>query len=391
MKAAVVTFVSLGEGWKAPPADIVPVIEVLAQKKVLERVICHRVKKFFFSHVYAAIPFSVWLCIRLVETVFSFRLSRFRVEKLFDFFAQWRIGTADIVLFHGGFFLPRTLTAVQRRGGIAVDVTRTAHIQTNARIEQEEYPHLPLPLESGPFTRLAKTYTHSNDFDYVIAISDFVRQSYIENGFPEDRIFVASLDVDMTRFTPVSKDINSMFTAVYVADTTPLKGLQYLIDAWKSAALENAQLIIVGGWNVPDSLRETYTAQIQKDASIKVVEHTASPEQYYADASVFVLPSLTEGCSRVILEAMACGVPVITTENAQGIVEDGKTGFVVPVRDVNTMAEKIRYLHDHQNIATSMGKEARKAVENKQRFGEAVYEVCEQILRREGKRDTLQA
>jgi alpha-maltose-1-phosphate synthase len=98
-----------------------------------------------------------------------------------------------------------------------------------------------------------------------------------------------------------------------------------------------------------------------------------------------VFPSLTEGFGRVTLEAMACGIPVITTENARGIVEDGKTGFVVPIRDAKALAEKIQYLYDNREIASEMGRQARLAVEKKKPFGEAVYEIYQEILKREGK------
>ena len=96
-----------------------------------------------------------------------------------------------------------------------------------------------------------------------------------------------------------------------------------------------------------------------------------------------VFASLTEGFGRVTLEAMASGIPVVTTENARGIVEDGKTGFVVPIRDAEAIAEKIQYLYDHRDILKEMGKEARKAVENKKPFGKAVYEIYEEILKKE--------
>ena len=96
-------------------------------------------------------------------------------------------------------------------------------------------------------------------------------------------------------------------------------------------------------------------------------------------------PSLTEGFGRVTLEAMACGVPVITTENARGIVEDGKSGFVVPIRDARALGEKIEYLYSNRDAASRMGGEARASVERKEPFGKAVFRVYEEAMRREEK------
>jgi len=79
------------------------------------------------------------------------------------------------------------------------------------------------------------------------------------------------------------------------------------------------------------------------------------------------------------MEAMACGLPVITTENAQSIVEDGKSGFVVPIRDINALEEKIRYLYYNREVAEKMGKEAHKTMEHKKPFGEDAYKIYKEI------------
>ena len=131
---------------------------------------------------------------------------------------------------------------------------------------------------------------------------------------------------------------------------------------------------------MPEELEKQYRDIISSDERISWVINTNEPEAYYHKASVLVFPSLTEGFGRVTLEAMACGIPVITTVNARGIVEDGKTGFVVPIRDASAIREKLEYLYNNQDVARKMGGDARVAVEQKKSFGEAVYEICQNIL-----------
>ena len=236
------------------------------------------------------------------------------------------------------------------------------------------------------FTKRYKKHRENNEFDYVIAMSDFVKDSYIRFGFPAERIFVAQPDIDTKRFSPnKNRERENTFRVVYAAYTQPLKGLHYLLEAWSELKLPNADVLVGGHGIMPEALKERYDSIITKDPSIKWIGNSSTPEIYYRDASVFVFPSLTEGFGRVTLEAMACGLPVITTENAKGIVEDGKTGFVVADPRWNAMKEKIAYLYHHPDIAEQMGLEARKAVENKKSFGEAVYEIYREILRREHK------
>ncbi|KKS14599.1 MAG: Glycosyl transferase, group 1 family protein [Parcubacteria group bacterium GW2011_GWB1_41_6] len=193
-----------------------------------------------------------------------------------------------------------------------------------------------------------------------------------------------SLDIPLDKILP-RKEIKK-FKVLYVAYTNPRKGLSYLLDAWESLDLPLAELILVGKYvGMPEEMIRYCDEIINRNPSIKWVGGTQDPWQYYQDASVFVLPSLSECYGKVTLEAMASGVPVIVSENARAIVEDGKTGFVVPIRDAKAIKEKIEYLYHNREIAEKMGREARKAVENKKSFGEEVFEIYQEILKREGK------
>ena len=80
-------------------------------------------------------------------------------------------------------------------------------------------------------------------------------------------------------------------------------------------------------------------------------------------ARLFVLPSDYEGMPNALMEAMSLGLPCISADcrpgGARTLIEDGKNGFIVPVRDVNTLAEKIAYLLDNPDVAEIVAKEAR--------------------------------
>jgi len=386
MSASLVTFANLGRKQNLMTPDIQPVIDVFVSHSELKQLICLLQKDFNFKPTISAIPAFIWYPLRVYEKLFSTSLSRQQLERLFDQFAQYRLGGANVVFFHTGYHLPRTLRKAHKTGSIAVDISTTAHVRTNAALEKEELQLLGAAGYEATFTRLAKESSHLGDFDYVIAISDFVKRSYMAQGYPEERIFTAELDIDISRFSPSthSRSTDAPFQVLYAAYTKPPKGLHYLLDAWESLSLKDAELLIVGGFSdMPDELRERYLKRIRNNASIRWVGNTARPEEHYRTASVFAFPSLTEGFPKVVIEAMACGLPVITTENARGIVEDGKTGFVVPIRDAVALAEKIKYFYDHRDMAERMGKEARKAVENKKPFGEAVYGIYQEIMRRE--------
>jgi glycosyltransferase involved in cell wall biosynthesis len=83
----------------------------------------------------------------------------------------------------------------------------------------------------------------------------------------------------------------------------------------------------------------------------------------YQQASVFVLPSLSEGSAKVTYEAMACGLPVIVTPNAGAEIKDGMEGFLVPPRGVDELQEKLLCLYGHEKLRQEMGQAARALAE----------------------------
>jgi colanic acid/amylovoran biosynthesis glycosyltransferase len=86
--------------------------------------------------------------------------------------------------------------------------------------------------------------------------------------------------------------------------------------------------------------------------------------RYYEDADVFVLPSFAEGVPAVLMEAMAMGLPVVTTRVAgiPELVEDGQSGFVVPPGRVDALVEAVRRLASDPELRREMGERGREKV-----------------------------
>ncbi|MCR4276190.1 MAG: glycosyltransferase family 4 protein [Candidatus Parcubacteria bacterium] len=386
MSASIITFANLGRKQNLRTTDMLPLIEAFAASGELRQIICQINAGFPFKHTYSAIPTWLRYPMRALEKVSGKAFPRPMIERLFDFFTAHRLVRTDVTLMHGGFTMPTTVRRAHVLGSLAVDISVSADLATNVALEKEELPYLGFPEYEGTYTRLAREATHLNFFDYLIVMSDFTRQTHIAAGYPADHIYMAHLDIDTARFAPQARANGAPFRVLYLAHTQPLKGLHYLLDAWESLDLPGAELVIIGGFGeMPEELKQRYINRIQSNPRIKWTAGTHTPEQYYHDASVLVFPSLTEGFGRVTIEAMACGLPVITTDHAPGIVENGKTGFVVPVRDAQAIKEKIEYLYHHRNIAEEMGREARKAVEQKKPFGEEMLEIYRDIMQREGR------
>lgn len=214
---------------------------------------------------------------------------------------------------------------------------------------------------------MSRFATHVASSDYIIAVSEFAKESYAQRGFPSERIFVTPLGVNVRQFraTPVPESLP--FTYLFVAQvdgaTGILKGLHYLLQAWDELSLPNARLLVCGrmGHEV-QTLMHRYAGNLR---GVEFVGFVSNIEDYYRQASVFVFPTLAEGLAKVVLEAMASGRPVITTPVLKPVVREGLDGFYVPLRDVTALKERMLYFHQHRNELGRMGK---NAAEQAQRF-----------------------
>ena len=130
-----------------------------------------------------------------------------------------------------------------------------------------------------------------------------------------------------------------------------------------------ARFCILGKYEtaMQDALDREYVEQFIADGIVERFDETTEVRPYYAMSSVYVLPSYREGTPRTVLEAMAMGRPIITTDTqgCRETVKDGVNGFLVPVKDSNAVAEKMIWFIEHPNQIQVMGQESLKYVEDK--------------------------
>jgi glycosyltransferase involved in cell wall biosynthesis len=151
---------------------------------------------------------------------------------------------------------------------------------------------------------------------------------------------------------------------------TPLKGVLDLIAA--SAALRHEglehELLLVGG--TPDEGPAAGAPVLAAAAGSATLLGTRPPEQMpevYAEGDVFCLPSWWEAMPLSVLEAMACGLPVVATDvgDVSRVVDDGVTGYVVPARSPDALANALRKLLSDPVQRRRMGTAGRRRVEEK--------------------------
>lgn len=200
--------------------------------------------------------------------------------------------------------------------------------------------------------------------DYISVPSKYVYNSFIENGIPRNKLILNNYGVDLSSFKQIEKK-DDVFRIIYAGGFTIRKGVTYLLKAFTELDLPNSEFIHLG--SISDEtieLRKKYSS-----AKIKYLGHQKQSDlyKYYSQGSVFVMMSLEEGMAMVQLQAMACGLPLICSENSGGedlISSQSEEGFVIPIRDVNMLKQKILYLYDNPKALNLMSKKAKSKVSN---------------------------
>lgn len=201
--------------------------------------------------------------------------------------------------------------------------------------------------------------------DHIIAVSKTIKDELISRwNICEEKITVIPSGVNTSFFEPGK---NKSDYCLFVGQLTRRKGVEYLIRAVHKLS-KDIRCIIIGEGPERNSLIKSVN---ELNLSGKIIFTGAVPfdrlKSLYAQASFFVLPSISEGLPLTILEAMASGCPVIASSvsGVVDIVEDGYNGFLVEPRDVETLRDRIGTLASDPKLRMNMGERAREMVEKR--------------------------
>jgi glycosyltransferase involved in cell wall biosynthesis len=197
-----------------------------------------------------------------------------------------------------------------------------------------------------------------------IVASSFSRNTLVEHEVPPEGIHVVPYGIDLTRFVaPCQRraDSSRPLKLLFVGTINQRKGIGYLLDAMDLLEPGSVELVVCG--RVVDDLTifRRHRAKVQIKSSVSEAELS----QAYRNADLFVLPSLAEGFGHVLLEAMASGLPVISTTRtaAHDLIEPGVEGYVIEPGKADVLSQCIRWCVEHRGQLVEMGRAARRKAE----------------------------
>jgi glycosyltransferase involved in cell wall biosynthesis len=233
--------------------------------------------------------------------------------------------------------------------------------QTQAELVRKYADWLPAGgLPSSRYVRPEQKRREMELADLVLVPCSFVEQT-IRTFYPDKKLARAPYGVDLDFWRPAAeKSGGGLLRFIYVGQLSLRKGIPVLLEAWEAAALHDAELELVGAWQLAESKRVALPRGVSWWPHCS---REALRERYWA-ADVFVFPSFFEGFGLVLLEAMACGLPVISSDaSCAPDVIDNSNGRVFPTGSVDILIEHLRFFANHRESVSAMGRSARARAE----------------------------
>jgi glycosyltransferase involved in cell wall biosynthesis len=312
-----------------------------------------RITSFFFPEILERVP--------LIPRLFG----RYRIMHLKNSLFDRRVSVQNLEcdVFHGfeGCSL-YSMRKAKERGAIIILDEGTFHPTESQYWLKQGYEDAKLPVPTflqKEDSAIRRKYLEFQEADFIFVASEKIKQDFIryEKRSP-DAIFVVPFGFDSARFKPTPKHHNT-FRVLFVGQVGVGKGVLYLLEAFRRLRLPNMELVLIG------NIQEGFEPILAKYAGMfrhypSIAQHALVEE--FNSAAVFVLPSLVESFGMVTCEAMACGIPVIVSENCGMQPRNGIDGFVVPACDIKALKEKILLLYENEELRQKMGESAAEYV-----------------------------
>jgi len=288
---------------------------------------------------------------RVTEPFFIYLGVRTLIKKIIS------TSNRDFIL-HAHMILPTGLAAVLLKKEFDFPIVCTAH-------GEDIYLY---PFSSKLSYYQAKIVL--NNLDAVVPVSEKLREIIFEISSRRNAVHIVTNGIDskwlaLRTLSPLDRGIQRI---LFVGTLCPEKGVPELLQAFSllSKAYTKIELVLVGKNNMTP-LIEGFLSKNNLKSLVNVTGEICPNElpEYYANASIFVLPSHNEGMPTVMFEAMGIGLPVIISDvgGVSEVIRDNLNGLLIKSGDWEDLLCKIKLLLDNETLRVRLGNAARKDVE----------------------------
>ncbi len=275
------------------------------------------------------------------------RVKAFFVE--FDAYAARQLPAADHLIAFNGQALAQFREARRARCGSLSLVSANPHLRRLAR--QHELARSRHPLEGSWASRLLeRNLAEYAQADRVYYASRYIRESFLEQGFPEERLAGFPLTPDPRYELAGAREPSDRFEIVYVGSLAVHKGVPLLIDAVRRLSQADIRLRLVGGWATPGVRRFVQRACA---TDRRIVVCPGDPLPHLRAARLYAHPAYEDGFGYAPAEALAAGVPLLVSEDTgmKELIAPGRNGLILPTGDLDALTETIEAAYRGEILA----------------------------------------
>ncbi len=301
----------------------------------------------------------------------------------FDEYTLRRLPECDALIGISGSSL-KTGALVQRRGGKFFCDRGSSHQRYQEELVSDEYRRWGVHAPVSDPRDTAREEAIYDMADGITVPSSFAARSFVARGVPQEKVHTIPYGVRLERFCPPANPPCSpaeRFEVLFVGSVSLRKGVPYLLEAFARVQHPHKRLRIVG------ALSGEIAAVLPKLPKESVEFLGLQPQDRVAklmgESHLLVLPSIEEGLALVQGQAMATGCPVLASTNTGGedLFTDEQEGFIVPIRDVAALTDRMQRMIDDPSLWMLLRS---AALERVQTIGgwEAYGDQWEALLRR---------
>lgn len=311
--------------------------------------------------------------------------------RLFGWQTKRQLHDADIFHVRSGAGRGGAIACAKRRGMVVIVDHSIAHPAFMKRHLETEYAEACQPFTFGPEDPLwTGVLQDCDEADIVLVSSDFVKDTFVEAGMSPDKIKVAYLGV-RSDFQGLKHDytLAGRLRLVFTGGFGLRKGAKYILQALQllDQAGVDYEFTIAGATDEAVGLFERFPVA----GTIRRLGHIPQDDLkgLLAESDIYLFPSLAEGFSSSLFEAMSAGVPVVTTIESTARIKDGVEGCVVPSKSAAAIAEKVIWLRNNPDRLEAIGRAAAALVRDRytwERYADDVVRIYESAMPSDGKK-----
>jgi len=254
------------------------------------------------------------------------------------------------------------LHTLRRSGTPSLLFRGSAHIRTQARLLQEEAERTGCQIDRPDEWMVQREEREYQLATKVLTLSSFAQQTFSMEGFPREKVVVLPLGVDAGQFRAsagVAEERSRRILSgapiriLFVGTLSMQKGCWDLVQMMERLPADRFEWRLIG--QVTPEVRGLLPT-ICRYAEVLPHQSHQTLARWYADADIFLFPTIHDGFAAVLIEAQANALPLFTTTNCAGpdLVSDGHNGWVLPIRSPEAFVERLRWADEHREELAAM-------------------------------------